>query len=154
MTRDDLIAQSKRLANASPKKPRDVDLRRAMSGAYYALFHELAGTAADLLVGTASASRSQRAWRQVFRALSHGEAKVRCQSLPTSFSRDLQSVASSFVDLQELRHAADYDPDAEFFRKDVQNHILQAADAIGKVRAAPVKDRRAFVVWLLFPNRK
>lgn len=154
MTPDDLIAQSVRLANASPKKPRDVDLRRAVSGAYYALFHEVAGTGADLLVGTAGANRSTKAWRQVFRALNHGEARSRCQTLPAGFGQELRSMADSFVELQELRHAADYDPHAEFVRKDVQSHILQAADAIAKLRAAPTSDRRAFVVWLLFPNRK
>jgi hypothetical protein len=154
MTPDDLIAQSVRLAKASPRRPRDVDLRRAVSGAYYALFHELAGTGADLLVGTAGANRSEPAWRQVYRALNHGDAKSRCQALPRSFSEDLKSVANSFVELQELRHAADYDPDVVFVRKDVQNHILQAADAIKKLRSARISDRRAFMVWTLFSNRR
>ena len=59
MTPEDLIAQAGRLANASPKRPRDVDLRRAVSSAYYALFHEMARTGADLLVGTVGAHRSE-----------------------------------------------------------------------------------------------
>jgi uncharacterized protein (UPF0332 family) len=154
MKPDDLIAQAERLAKASPKKPRDVDLRRAVSGAYYALFHELARSGADLLVGTVGANRSEKAWRQVFRALNHGEAKSRCQNLPPSFSQDLKDVAESFVELQESRHAADYDPQAEFARGDVQSHILQAGDAIAKFRSSAISDRRAFMIWLLFPSRR
>ncbi|HVY50205.1 MAG TPA: hypothetical protein VHA07_01450 [Devosia sp.] len=61
----DLIAQARRLANASPKRPRDADLRRAVSAAYYALFQAIAKASADLLVGSAGASRSDKAWRQV-----------------------------------------------------------------------------------------
>jgi uncharacterized protein (UPF0332 family) len=150
----DLIAQARQLANASPKKPRDADLRRAVSAAYYALFHAVARAGADLVVGTISANRSNKAWRQVYRALQHGEAKTRCESLPNAFPQGLQDVADALVALQKLRHDADYDPTASFTRKDVQNHILQAETAVVKLKGASVPDRRAFVVWLLFHNRK
>ena len=154
MTPGDLIAQARRLAKASPRRPRDVDLRRAVSAAYYALFHAVALSGADLLIGTVGAQRSEKAWRQVYRALQHGDAKSRCEALPASFGQDLKDVADSFVTLQRLRHAADYDPIAAFTRGDAQSHILSSEDSIRKLRASPLKDRRAFLVWLLFPNRK
>jgi hypothetical protein len=150
----DLVAQARRLANASPKRPRDVDLRRAVSAAYYALFQAVAKAGADLLVGTAGANRSEKAWRQVHRSLQHGEAKSRCESLPTSFSQDLKDVADALVSLQKLRHDADYDPAAAFTRGDTLSHILMAESSMTKLAAAPLKARRAFVIWLLFPNRR
>jgi uncharacterized protein (UPF0332 family) len=154
MRPDDLVAQARRLAKASAMRPRDVDLRRAVSAAYYAVFHAIARAGADLLVGTVSAQRSEKAWRQVYRSLQHGEAKSRCQNLPASFPQELADVAEAFVALQKLRHDADYDPDAAFLRRDVQSHILQAETALTKLRTAPIADRRAFVVWLLFANRR
>jgi len=38
---DDLLAQAKHLASKEPKRPRQASLRRAISGAYYALYHLL-----------------------------------------------------------------------------------------------------------------
>ena len=49
----DLLATARRLAKASPQKPRQSDLKRAISTAYYALFHAMARNAADMLVGAA-----------------------------------------------------------------------------------------------------
>lgn len=148
----DLLAQSRRLASASAKRPRDADLRRAISSAYYALFHAIARSGADLLVGSTGAQRSERAWLQVYRALQHGEAKNRCEALPADFSQDLQDVADAFVSLQKLRHSADYDISAIFTRGDTLNHILMAESAVQKLARSPTLDRRAFVVWLLFPK--
>src|SRR5579863_4007092 len=38
---DDLLEQARHLANREPKRPRQASLRRAVSAAYYALFHLL-----------------------------------------------------------------------------------------------------------------
>ena len=62
------------LARAGSKRPRQSDLKRAISTAYYALHHALAREAADLLVGK-GVSRSTDAWVQVHRSLEHGFAK-------------------------------------------------------------------------------
>lgn len=154
MTPDDLVGQARRLLRASPTRPRDVDLRRAVSAGYYALFHVIAGEAANLLVGTSGTNRSEKAWRQVYRALHHGDAKTRCENLPPGFDRAFRNIASEFVELQKQRHDADYDPTARFSRRSAQNVVQRAEAAIATFRGAPVKDRRAFVVWLLFPNRR
>ena len=105
-------------------------------------------------IGPVGANRSDAAWRQVYRSLQHGEAKARCESLPDAFSQDLKDVADAFLTLQRLRHDADYDPFATFERPDVQNYILSAEDSIRKLVKADLKDRKAFIVWLLFANRK
>lgn len=56
MNPHDLIETARRLAGANPGQPTptQADLRRTVSTAYYALFHCLAGAAADLLVGRTS----------------------------------------------------------------------------------------------------
>jgi hypothetical protein len=74
---DDLIVTARRLARANPNRPRQADLRRAVSTAYYAVFHALARQCADRFVGTGH-NRSRPAWQQVYRALDHGFAKNAC----------------------------------------------------------------------------
>jgi hypothetical protein len=42
---DDLLEQAKHLANREPKRPRQASLRRAVSTAYYSVFHLLISAA-------------------------------------------------------------------------------------------------------------
>ena len=48
--------QARRLALAGPRRPRQADLRRAVSTAYYALFQAMAKDCADVLVGALHAA--------------------------------------------------------------------------------------------------
>jgi uncharacterized protein (UPF0332 family) len=41
---DDLLAQAEHLARVDKKKPKQANLRRAVSAAYYALFHPVASS--------------------------------------------------------------------------------------------------------------
>lgn len=47
---DDLLKQAEQLAIADPRKPRQASLRRAVSAAYYALFHKLVDQGTVFLV--------------------------------------------------------------------------------------------------------
>ena len=71
----DFIATARDLVALNVRgRPRQSDLRRAVSTAYYALFHCLAGCCADLLVGDPGANRSLSAWNQTYRGLQHAFA--------------------------------------------------------------------------------
>ena len=61
-------------------RPRQTELRRAVSAAYYALFHTLANSCATTLVGSTRANRDQTAWRQTYRSLEHGHAQRQCDN--------------------------------------------------------------------------
>ncbi|MBI1779272.1 MAG: hypothetical protein HYR63_28400 [Proteobacteria bacterium] len=147
---DDLIATAKRLANASTKKkPKQADLKRAVSTAYYAVFHAMARDAADLLLGVGQ-DRPDKAWAQTYRALEHGFAKNACgQVRGLGFPPDICSCADAFVSLQQARHDADYDPSHRVTRAVALAAVAQAEQAIGCLRTAPRKDRKAFAVQLL-----
>ena len=150
---DDLVAVARLLASASPGKPRQAELRRAVSTAYYALFHSLANDAADLLVGTGK-SRATRAWRQTYRALDHGFAKSACsQTSNLGFSQAIVTCADTFIDLQQRRHSADYDPQHRLSRSDALAAIALAETAISALQTAPRPDRRAFAIQLLLRHR-
>jgi hypothetical protein len=138
----------------SGRKPRQADLRRALSTAYYALFHCLAQSGADLLVGGAGAQKSREAWRQVYRALGHGDAKKACSHTKTKgkFPQPIQDFANTFRTMQEKRHIADYDPIGKFFESAVTLDIDGAEDAIKNFSKASKADRRAFAAWVLFKS--
>jgi hypothetical protein len=152
---DDLIATAKFLANGNQGKPMQAYLRRATSTAYYALFHTLAQSCADLLIGSAGSKRSKPAWNQVYRALEHGSAKQACQNkqVIAKFPKEIQDFANMFVMMQIERHDADYDPDKRFFKSAVLYNIVAADVAMTDFAAAPLKDRRAFAAWVLLKKR-
>ena len=151
---DDLIALAKRLAKASPSKPRQVDLKRAVSTAYYALFHAMAKNVADTMVGAVRGRRSEKAWAHAYRGLQHGDAKAACEAVrKLNFPQGIKDCADVFVELQAARHAADYDPLHRLTRVEALLAVRQAEDAVMKLKSADAKDRRAFAVQVLVKRR-
>ena len=149
----DLLAAARTLAKANPGRPRQAYLRRAVSTAYFALFHALAQDCADQLVGRGS-SRSTTAWVQAYRALEHGFAKNACKGAEKlGFSSELVHCANEFIELQQARHDADYDPQATFLRAEVLDLVNRAQVSIEKLHGARTADRRAFAVLLLLKRR-
>lgn len=95
----DLLIQADHLVRLSPKRPKQVNLRRAVSSAYYAVFHALCFSNAGVLAGV-GANRPERAWLQTYRALDHGQAKKRCNDARSKgFPLTIQSFAEAFVTL-------------------------------------------------------
>jgi uncharacterized protein (UPF0332 family) len=151
---DDLIDTARRLARANPGRPRQADLKRAVSTAYYALFHALARQCADLLIGVGQ-NRSDPAWTQVYRSLEHGIAKNACKAAAnTGFPGGIVTFANTFISMQEKRHSADYNPDARYTQADVLLLIRNAEQAIASLKGEPRKDRRAFAVSVLMQKKR
>ena len=152
MTPRDLIQTARRLAQPSAAQPTQADLRRAVSTAYYALFHCLAATAADLLTGS---SRSPE-WHQVYRALEHGKAKRACrqQGALRAFPMEIRDFAEIFADLQGARHEADYAHEGEYAKPDVLAIITRVEEVIDQFKQADIRQRRGFAVHVLFKRRQ
>lgn len=129
-----LLARA-RASLAGARRPKAAFLRRSVSDAYYALFHALALMCANQLIGV-TASDSE-AWRRTYRALDHGKAKQ--EFLRKDLQRRdpaVQRIAFAFIDLQEARHNADYDPISPLRRRsDVEPLIQTAEAAIGDISA-------------------
>ena len=162
MNPDDLIRIAESLASGRAGnllgRPRQAELRRAVSTAYYALFHTLANHCADLLVGTKSSDRSDQAWRQTYRSIEHGEVKRRYTDRRTrrvlqQFPTEIQDFVGQFVRMQELRHWADYDPFEYHPRSSVLQLIEETKTSIAQFNEVDRKDRRAFAVFVLFRLR-
>ena len=136
-------------------RPRQADLRRAVSNAYYAMFHTLARSCADSIAGATPATRDQAAWERTYRALEHGYAKNQClnRSAMEDFPEDVRYFGEMFVTMQGQRHLADYHPTANFTRSEVVGRIDEVEDAITRFRSLPMSDLRRFAIYVLLRNR-
>ena len=138
-------------------RPRQEELRRAVSAAYYALFHLLAGNAADTLAGARPSLRSprRRFWSQTYRALDHGYAKNQCLNLSVmrGFPSEIQFLGETFANLQTHRQNADYNPDVMLYRSEAMRLIDSAEKAIDDFDGVPRRDRRAFALHTLLRGR-
>jgi len=125
---EELLAQARFLANLDPQHPTQANLRRAVSSAYYAVFHLFSAEVTCQISPVGPSGLRERTQR----ALSHGtmykaaeafsKSANRPPKLPTDIhlpepvSEELISIAESFLLLQDARHAADYDISRPFDR--------------------------------------
>lgn len=159
----DLLAQALTLSQLDQRRPKQANLRRAVSSAYYAFFHFLASEACRTVLGTGQNAVTYR--NVLARAFDHGAMKDACNSfsggslprtvtkgLPPSFriAPDLRSIAAAFVEAQERRHSADYDRSERFTRDDVIAFVQEVQLAIEKFqRLVDDESRRFFLVSLM-----
>jgi hypothetical protein len=144
-----------------PAYPRPTHLRRAISSAYYALFHELVREAVAHAVGDSSAKQAER--EAVARWYNHSEIRVvsrwvvsqaQGRKLPDPVipllanpPADWVAVADAFNDLHDARHEADYDHAATITQQDARNLISLARDAIGRLQG--LRGDRVYDSYLL-----
>lgn len=157
----DLLEQAFALAKLERGKPKQASLRRALSCAYYALFHLLVSEGAALL----GSKLGKDARIRLRRAFVHADMRAVCASYAGSPSRlppqvaillnfpldpDLQAVASLFLELQEERHSADYDVASVFNRTDVLTFISTLKGMFAKWANIRASDNaKIFLVDLL-----
>ena len=155
MQPEDFISLARYMLRQECDMPSDVSLRRALSTAYHAMFHTLAKTGADLLIGELNTPCSRQAWRQAYRGLEHGRVKLACrnQNIMSKFPSFIQKFGNFFVEMQEIRHNADYAPHAEFeeplTKHFVADRIDYAQGAMQDFNSTDKKDRKNFSACVL-----
>ena len=128
-------------------------LKRAVSTAYYAAFDALASECANAFISS-DARRTTRAWAQVYRALEHSAARSACQQAKQrGFPDEILAFADTFMQLQEARHEADYNPLSKFSRGEAVSLIELSEAGIRSLRQADAPHRRAFIAWVLLKRR-
>lgn len=160
----DLLDQAKHLAKREPKRPKQASLRRAVSSAYYALFHRLIDAGSRFVVHGSHRTALRHA---VTRAFDHGEMKKAANSfaggkLPKvlkgavsgTVPPELKRVCEAFVDLQQARHEADYDRARGFTRNEVLDLVGMAEQAFQDWAAVSGSEAAdAFLVALLLRRK-
>ena len=127
--------------NAPSGGPSREVVHRAISTAYYAVFH---ASNAEVQHGIPTNAATAHAWTAAYRRMRHGFATGNLRRHLFQLTRDAQLLANHFTNLKNARETADYNP----------NRLLTIGDAkyrIGGARAAPVvlqsmsaADRRTF----------
>lgn len=152
---DDLLQVARQLAGAD-NDASQAGLRRAVSTAYYALFH--------LLITEATRNWGRPELRsRLARVFDHGpmrkaseveagriERMRKAGKADASSWDDLRKVASLFVEAQDLRIQADYDAGAKLDPNKVRTHVERVADAFqswSRIREEP--SAQAYLVSLL-----
>ena len=140
-------------------QPRNTDLRRAISIAYYALFHSITRAAAEHALPGAPESEQNAFTRHV----GHTAIKQVCgwidggdppQAVSATVTRLRQSanvsdVAATFRALHEAREGADYDHDADITRPTTLGLIQRAEKAVEIVEADAATDDFQSLLGLL-----
>jgi uncharacterized protein (UPF0332 family) len=132
----DLLEQAEHLVRRERRRPRQASPRRAISSAYYALFHLLIHQA------TLRVIRNPALRHKFSRAFEHADMKSASRAFASAqparlaaltgglpIPPQLQTLAATFVELQQARHEADYNVAARFTR-------VEAEDLIGLARQA------------------
>ncbi len=156
----DLLEQAAHLAKREKHKPRQASLRRAVSASYYALFDLLISDGARLLSPVKPAGLKLR----IRRTFAHADTLTVCKQfargtispatrglLSLPLDGLLVSVLDAFVELQEARHAADYDLATNWKRLDVLRRVQKANWAFAnwaKVRGT--ENASVFLAAMLF----
>jgi hypothetical protein len=120
-------------------EPNEINSRRAVSASYYGLFHQINGDAVDLIAPNVPTITNHR----IQRWFDHAEMKRVCSRfLPAQLDRplldligssstpDLQTVARSFIQLQDARHRADYDLSYKLDLQQARQHVELAVTAL------------------------
>lgn len=148
----DLLEQATHLAHREPEVPKQASLRRAVSTAYYALFHLLI----DEAVNKWAVDRQRSA---LARTIDHVGIKEKCADLLKRAKRDsdvpagLTTVAQHFIELRAQRSLADYDNSKQWSRADVQDVLDSTESAFSAwttIRHQPIAED--FLMQLLFPK--
>jgi hypothetical protein len=161
------------LARSERRRPKQATLRRAVSTAYYGLFHFLIEESTVLLCG---AGRGDAGFRQLAaRAFAHREMKSACAEflkpnpqqvrpllrplwtkLVIVNNPEAKMIAQTFIDLHGDRQIADYDLSVSFSRPVALNAVTRAERAVNawrQLKAANLGVCRLFALALiLWPN--
>jgi hypothetical protein len=161
-----LFEQADALIRPSPAgPPRQVNLRRAISAAYYGIFHAAVTAATDLFIG--AVHRGTKQYGLVYRSVDHRWLRELCeqaqkQTLPGRFSAyapqsgfgsDIAAFATAVIELQEKRHRADCDPLIRVNSADAILAVTTARAALARLQQADPASRQAFLTFLLFRPR-
>ncbi|HEV2687174.1 MAG TPA: hypothetical protein VGV35_01430 [Bryobacteraceae bacterium] len=151
---DDLLEQAYHLLNKDGNNPKQASLRRAVSTAYYALFHLLI----DEAVGNWGITRQRGVLARTFE---HDKMKKVCEDhvklfysagQPASGVR-LKDVARTFGELQQKRHTADYDNSYIWTKINAGSFIDMASVAFDNWRAIRAQDEaQDFLLSLFLPK--
>ncbi len=124
-------------------------LRLAVGTVYYAVYHALARSNADLLIGPSETEGETPEWSRVYTALGGDSAH---ELMPADFSRHPEAIRR-FVDLFLTSHhqrvLAEEDPATTFTADQARDWVDRGETAIAEFLTVAPEQRRDFALELL-----
>ncbi len=130
--------------NAFPSGPSREVIHRAISTAYYAVFHAVNASNADVQHGIPTNAPTVRAWTATYRRMRHGFATRNLRRHLFQLTQDAQLLANHFINLKNARETADYDPNRLLTTGDANYWIGEARAALVVLQSMTAADRRTF----------
>lgn len=156
----DLIEQAEHLASTKKDagKPKEASLRRAVSAAYYALFHELNRIVANSFVGY---NKDWETYTPVYRMLDHKATKNFFMRMRNRGSEEFRllgqtiaDVGDAFIRLQDARIRADYNPEPfPFGRYQVAELIAEAKANVEQLSGLSKRNKAFLAVRLITASK-
>jgi uncharacterized protein (UPF0332 family) len=160
-----LFEQADRLMATRTGRPRQADIRRAISAAYYGIFHAILTAAADQFVGVTNRDRNH--YGLVYRSVSHQWLRDLCRDVqkPTlpaklqpyapsnGFGPNIVAFGAAVLELQQKRHDADYNVTIRMNWSEATSAVTPAKAALTRFNKAGARRCVAFLILLLFQPR-
>ena len=128
--------------NAAPGGPSRETIHRAVSTAYYAVFHAINASNAAVQHGVPADADTAQAWTGAYRRMRHNFAARSLEQHLPSLTLDARALANGFIGLKAAREAADYDP-TQSLTPVIANHwIRESRNALSALQAMSPDDRQ------------
>lgn len=150
---DELLEDARHLAAKGDTKKRPSCMRRAISTAYYAVFHLIIE---DFVANWPFADQRARLARMFnHKQMSSAAFAPKDKAVPTANEKALVDVVKAFEQLQKDRHRADYDLAWNIVPTDVTDAITLAEEVFTKWRSIRTEDiARHHLLSMFGANRK
>jgi uncharacterized protein (UPF0332 family) len=129
---DDLLDDARHLALKGSSEKRPSCMRRAISTAYYAVFHMIVEDFVEHWPFTDQRARLGRIFTH--QKMRDTPVKFKDPKTPAAVETDLKDVIRALGQLQKDRHRADYDAGWKIIDTDVADAITSAADIFARWR--------------------
>ena len=138
--------------NAPSGGPSRETVHRAISTAYYAVFHAINASNAIVQHGVPTNAADARAWTDTYRRMRHNFAARSLNQHLFSLHRNAQLLANHFINPKTARETAEYDPNRVLTVNDANYWIGQARSALIALQATSTADRQIFRNIILIGN--
>ncbi len=146
----ELIDLAREMATTPPSdRLHQAKLRLAVATVYYAVYHALARSNADLLIGPSETEGSAPEWNRVHMALGGDSAH---ELMQVDFSRHPEGIrrfVDEFLAAHDQRLLAEEDPVTAFTTDQARDWVDRAETAIAEFLTIEPEQRRAFALELL-----
>ena len=138
--------------NTSSSDPSRETIHRAISTAYYAVFHAINASNATAQNGVPTNPATAQAWTTTYRHMRHNSAARSLKQHFFNLNPDTRILANSFINLKTARETADCDPNRALITGDANHWIREARNALIALQAMSAADRQILMRITLTGN--